>query len=374
MKVIQESSHLSQEPEPERASEQDRVDATAEPSRKDRGERIRTFFGSRVFAWAVMIAILVLFWILGLAADTSLSQLLSLTVWGITLGGVIALSSIGLTLTYGVLKFPNFSHGSLITIGAYISFAVVSVVPHSAPLRPLSFGWDFLLGLLVGMPVAGIVAVICDRLVFRRLRDRGAALVLFAMASLGLAFVLRSIVYLIWGSDFHFYYLGRANPALHLPLDIRVQADQFFNLALALVFMFLIHLLLTRTKMGKAMRATADNPDLAQARGIDTERVFAWTWMIGGGLAAAGGVAFGLTSQLRPSMGFLSLLLPVFAAVILGGIGNAYGAFVASLIIGVAWQLTAGFAAPTYGPGVAFAIMVLMLIIRPQGLFGSSGA
>lgn len=361
----QENSQLAQDSEPDQA---------APPSRTAPGERIRVIFGSRGFAWAVVIAILALLWILGLAADTSFSQLLSLTVWGITLGGVISLSSIGLTLTYGVLKFPNFSHGSLITIGAYISFAVVSAVPHSAPLRPLSFGWDFLLGLIIAMPLAGLVAVICDRLVFRRLRNHGAALVLFAMASLGLAFVLRSFVYLIWGADFHFYYVGRANPALHLPLGIRVQADQFFNLALSLTFMFLIHFLLTRTKMGKAMRATADNPDLAQARGIDTERVFAWTWMIGGGLAAAGGVAFGLTSQLRPSMGFLSLLLPVFAAVILGGIGNAYGAFVASLIIGIAWQLTAGFAAPTYGPGVAFGIMVLMLIIRPQGLFGSSGA
>jgi branched-chain amino acid transport system permease protein/neutral amino acid transport system permease protein len=153
---------------------------------------------------------------------------------------------------------------------------------------------------------------------------------------------------------------------------VRVQADQFFNLGLALVLAYLIHLLLTRTRMGKAMRATADNPDLAQVRGIDTERVIGWTWFIGGGLAAAGGVTFGLASQLRPEMGFI-ILLPVFASVILGGIGNPYGALVGSIIIGVAWQLTAAVTNPSYGPGVAFGIMVLMLMIRPQGLFGRSG-
>src|SRR5699024_28922 len=287
--------------------------------------------------------------------------------------GILSLGSIGLTLTYGVLKFPNFSHGALITIGAYVAFIVIDAVPHSAPLRPLSFGWELLLGLVICMPVTGLIAVICDRIVFYRLRLKQSNLVLFAMASLGLAFVLRSLLYLIWGPAFRFYYHGRSNPALHLPFDIRVQADKIFAFVLALVLAYLVYLLLTRTKMGKAMRATADNPDLAKVRGIDTERVIAWTWFIGGGLAAAGGVLFGLASQLRPEMGFISILLPVFAAVILGGIGNAFGAMVGAVIIGIAWQLTAAAMAPTYGPGVAFGIMILMLVIRPQGLFGAKG-
>lgn len=134
---------------------------------------------------------------------------------------------------------------------------------------------------------------------------------------------------------------------------------------------YCLFLLLTRTKLGKAMRATADNADLAKVRGINTEHVIAWTWVIGGGFAAAGGVLFGLASQLRPSMGFISLLVPVFAATILGGIGNARGALVGSLVIGIAWQLTAAVMPATYGPGVAFGIMILMLVIRPQGLFGT---
>src|SRR5699024_915947 len=170
----------------------------------------------------------------------------------------------GLTLTYGVLKFPNFSHGALITIGAYVVYVVVNAVPNSAPLRPLSFGWEFLLGLLIAMPITGFVAIICDRIVFRRLRAKKSALVLFAMASLGLAFVLRSLIYLIWGPGFLFYYHGRSNPALHLLWGIDVQADQLFAMALALALMFFLYLLIKHTKMGKAMRATADNPDLAK--------------------------------------------------------------------------------------------------------------
>jgi branched-chain amino acid transport system permease protein/neutral amino acid transport system permease protein len=372
--MVEEGDRLSQNLEPEQISEQ--VPAAAAPAlpggvRPTPGARIRTIVGSRPFVWAILIGIGVLFWLIGLSQGVDLSHLLSLTIWGIALGGILSLGSIGLTLTYGVLKFPNFSHGALITIGAYIALAVVNAVPHSAPLRPLSFGWDFLLGLVVSMPVTGIVAVICDRIIFRRLRIQKSSVVLFAMASLGLAFVLRSLLYLIWGPAFRFYYHGRANPALHLPLGIRVQADKFFALGLALLLMVLMYLLLTRTKMGKAMRATADNPDLAKVRGIDTERVVAWTWLIGGGLAASGGVLFGLASQLRPEMGFITILLPVFAAVILGGIGNAFGALVGALIIGIAWELTAAAMAPTYGPGVAFGIMILMLVIRPQGLFGT---
>ncbi len=370
--MVQESGQLSRD-----IARSDDGDAMAQTPpvtlQPSLGKRIRNVAGSRPFVWAVLIGILVLFWIIGLSRGIPAAELLSLTVWGVSLGGIFALGSVGLTLTYGVLKFPNFAHGALITIGAYIAFEVVRLVPNGPPLRPLSFGWELLLGLAIGMPVTGFVAVVCDRFVFRRLRNQGSTIVLFAMASLGLAFVLRSLLYLIWGPTFRFYYEGRANPALHLPFGLRVQADQIFALGLGLALVCVLFWLLNRTKMGKAMRATADNPDLAKVRGIDTERIVAWTWMIGGGLAASCGVLFGLASQLRPEMGFISILLPVFAAVILGGIGNAFGALVGALVIGIAWQLTAAAVDPTYGPGVAFGIMILMLVIRPQGLFGKAG-
>lgn len=317
-------------------------------------------------------AVFILFLVLGFANGSSTSTMLGLTVSGVLLGGIIALGSMGLTLIYGVLKFPNFAHGDLMTIGAFVALALITVLPGHEALGPFSFGWGLLLSIILAVPVVAAVALIVDRILFQPLRKRGASLVLFAMASLAGMFFLRSVIYLIWGSDFHFYYPGRANPALYLPFGIRIQADLIFTFALALLMVLLVWLLLEKSRMGKAMRATANNPDLAQVRGINTERVIAWTWVIGGALAAAGGVMYGLASQLRPEMGYF-LLLPMFAGTILGGIGSPIGALVGALIIGMTQQLSASFLDPTYGPGVSFLLMILVLIIRPQGIFTQGG-
>lgn len=312
-----------------------------------------------------------------IAKDKGISaeRILSLTVWGIMLGSLIALGAIGLSLVYGILRFANFCHGDLMTVGAYAAFALMAFLPQGTPLKPLSFGWEFLIALLLAMPITGFVAFGIDRVIYRPLRRRRSSLVILAMASLGAAFFVRSIIYLAWGADFRFYYLGRARPALQLPLGIRVRPDELFILGLALLLVFLIYLLLEKTKMGKAMRATSDNPELARVSGINTERVILWTWMIGGGMAAAGGVMYGLYSQLRPEMGWF-FLLPMFAAVILGSIGNPYGALVGGLVIGVIGQVSTAFLGAeriTYDRGVAFLIMILVLLVRPQGIFGKRG-
>ncbi|WP_372611102.1 branched-chain amino acid ABC transporter permease [Halomonas sp.] len=335
------------------------------------GSRIGPILRSRTALAVLFIALGFGLWLLAGAPEVPAKQLLSLTVWGVMLGGVLALGSIGLTLVYGVLQFPNFSHGALITLGAYIAYAVIGLLPPGSELGPFSFGWEFLLALFIAMPLVGVVALAVDRLIYRRLRNQRAGLVLFAMASLGMAFFLRSCVYMIWGPDFHFYYQGRSNPAMELPLGVRVQADQLFIVALAMALVVAVYLLLTKTRMGKAMRATADNPELAQVRGINTEHVIALTWILSGALAAAAGVMYGLTSQLRPEMGFW-LLLPIFAGTIMGGIGNPFGALVGAMIIGIVTQVTAAFISPAYGPAVAFILMVVTLVIRPQGLFGGS--
>jgi len=334
-------------------------------------ERVKAALQTRAAMVIAVIAVLAGLWLAAEVQDIARGRLLSLAVWGVMLGGVIGLGAIGLTLIYGVLKFPNFSHGAMVTLGAYVAFAVVSAWPGQSPaLGPFSFGWDLIVGMLVAMPVVGIVALGLDRVVYRRLRLQKSSLVLFAMASLAMAFFLRSLIYLVWGSDFHFYYQGRANPSFEL-IGVQVQADQIFILLLAFAMVGLIYLLLGRTRMGKAMRATANNPELAQVRGINTERVIAWTWVMSGAMAAAGGVMYGLASQLRPEMGFW-LLLPMFAAVIMGTIGNPRGALLGAIIIGVAQQVSTAFINPAYGPAVAFVLMVLTLLIRPQGLFGGN--
>lgn len=323
------------------------------------------------FVGGVLALVLVGMWVAGWFSGTTAKEMLSLTVWGVMLGGIIALGGIGLTLCYGVLKFPNFAHGEFLTLGAYITYGTILLLPQTNPIWRFSFGWELLLGMLLAIVITAAVAVVLDKLLYRRLRLHGSPMVLLAMASLGMEFLLRGIVYLIWGSDYHFYYSGRANPALDFPFGVRIQADQLFVFALAIILVAALYWMLTRTRIGKAMRATADNPDLAQVRGINTERVIAWTWAIGAGLAAVGGVMYGLASQMRPDMGFL-LLLPLFAAVIMGGIGSAWGALVGAIIIGIAMQLTSAFLNPTYGPAVAFALMVLVLLMRPQGLFAQN--
>lgn len=336
------------------------------------GERMRDMLGSRGAVAALLVLILALIWLLGQWQGVPSQAMLALTVRGILLGGIIALGAIGLSLVFGVLNLPHFAHGDLMSLGAYLALFGVGLLPTGAPLRPFSFGYEFLIMLVLVIPLVGLAAFGFDRLFYRPLRRRNSSPVIMAMASLGVALVLRSLIYLFWGADFVFFYTGRPRPAFELFADIRVRPDQLFILGLALLLIFLVYLLLERSKIGKAMRATADNPELARIAGIDTERVIFWTWMIGGGLAGAGGMMYGLDTQLRPEMGWW-LLLPLFAAVILGSIGNPYGALVGSLVIGIAWQLSGAFISPAYGPGVAFVIMILVLLFRPQGIFGKQG-
>jgi len=336
------------------------------------GERVKRVLGSRQAFVVLLGLVLVVLWLVAVYQGIPAQRLLSLMVRGVMLGGILALGAIGLSLIFGVLRIPNFAHGDMMTTGAYLALLVMALLPLGAPLGPFSFGYEFLIALVVAMPLVGLLGYGLDRLVFRRLRAKRSPPVIMAMAALGSAFLVRSLVYVFWGADFVFYYTGRPRPAFELFAGIRVRPDQLFILGLALVMIVLVYLLLERTKMGKAMRATADNPELARVTGIDTESVIRWTWLIGGALAGAGGVMYGLDAQLRPEMGWW-LLLPLFAAVILGTIGNAYGALVGALLIGIVWQVSTAFLNPAYGPGVAFMVLILVLLFRPQGIFGKPG-
>ena len=296
-----------------------------------------------------------------------------LTVYGIVLGSIIALGAIGLTLLYGILRFAHFAHGDLMTLGAYVVLLLnAQLLPTlgvpELRLGPLSFGGRMLGSLLISMGVTAAVALCIDRLLYAPLRGCKSSPVILAMASLGMAFILRSLIYIIWGPQFLFYSQA-LRPAWELPMGIRLKPDQVFILVMALLLVLLLYLFLQRTKLGKAMRATADNPQLAWVCGIDTGRVTAWTWVLGAALAAAAGVLYGIDAQLRPDMGW-SFLLPLFAAVILGGIGSPLGALAGGIILGVVQQVSTAFLLPTYKPAVAFLLLIVILFIRPRGLFG----
>jgi len=291
---------------------------------------------------------------------TALSFVNFYLIPGIVLGCVVALGALGLTLLFGILRFAHFAHGDVMTFGAYAAFVVVA-----------SFGVSPYAALPAAMAAAVALALVVDRLFYRPLR-RSSPVVLL-ISGFGVALMVRAVIYMSFGPDSLAYEAGIRRPILLAGL--RIQERHIAIIVLTLTLALATHLFLARTRTGKAMRAMADNPDLARICGIAVERVIAWTWVIGGALAAAAGVFLAIDTQLMPLMG-ANLLLSMFAAVILGGIGRPIGAIVGGLVIGIAEELaaaplfgTAGLVQPAYKVGVAFAAMVLMLILRPTGLF-----
>jgi branched-chain amino acid transport system permease protein/neutral amino acid transport system permease protein len=305
---------------------------------------------------------------------TSEVNVFELIVYGIVLGSIISLGAIGLSLVYGILQFANFAHGDLMTAGAYVALFMVTGplallgIPDQA-LGPFSFGWRIIISFPVSMLAVAGIAIALDRILFRKLRNKGSNRVIMAMSALGASFIIRMSIMILWGADFKFYKPGILRQFLQLPLEIRIRPDQVLILAVVVVLVVALHLFLKKTKLGKAMRATSDNMDLARISGIDIERIIIWTWAIGGALAAAAGILYGIDIQINPGMGW-RFLLPLFAATILGSIGNIYGALVGGLVVGVAQQVSTAFLLPTYKPAVAFLILIIILLIRPKGIFG----
>jgi branched-chain amino acid transport system permease protein len=297
-----------------------------------------------------------------------------LIIYGIVLGSIISLGAIGLSLVYGIIRFANFAHGDFLTTGAYIALFMVTGVLSWIGIPDttfgfLSFGWRMVIAFPVSMAVVAGMAIVIDRILYRKMRQKRSGPIMLTMSSLGAAFIIRMIILIIWGADSLFYRPGIMRPALQLPLGIKIRPDQILILLIVFFLVGLLHLFLQSTKMGKAMRATADNMELALISGIDTERIIIWTWGIGGALAAAGGILYGIDVQLHPYMGW-NFLIPLFAATILGTVGNIYGALIGGLTIGIAQQVSTAFLLPTYKLAVAFIIMILILLIRPKGIFG----
>ena len=299
---------------------------------------------------------------------------LELVVNGLFLGSIIALGAIGLSLVYGILKFANIAHGDFMTWGAYIAFFLIGTLfprigLEGAGLGPFTFGPSLFLALPLTVLALVATAIILDRTIYRRLRHRGIGTVVIAMASLGVAIGMRGLVQVIWGGGTE-QYPRLSKPFYQLPFDVRIPPDGLFIIAVTVILVLALYLFLTRTKMGKAMRATSDNLELARVSGIDTERVIWWTWAIGAALAATAGVLLAVfQAQIYPIMGW-RFLIPLFAAVILGGIGNPYGALAGGLIIGVTSEVSTDWLNPSYKPAIAFGIMILVLLFRPRGLFG----
>ena len=301
---------------------------------------------------------------------------------GVVLGCIYALGAIGISLTFGILRFSNFAHGDTMTFGVYVTLSLVLV----SGLHPLIVA-------PIAMAATSVMAIGIDKLFYKPFRN--SPTIMLVIASFGLMLMIRSGVQFFWGVQLQPMVKGIQMPMQDLK-PILLPMKHVLIIGGTVILMLAVHFLLTRTRIGKAMRAVSDSPELARVTGIDTEKVIRMTWIVGSCLAVAAGVFLAIDTHVETMMGF-KLLLPMFAAAILGGIGKPYGAVAGGLVIGIAEELSAfpWIAAtglcegrtftistleiisncnapllnPGYKAGVAFAIMVAMLIWRPQGLF-----
>jgi neutral amino acid transport system permease protein len=283
--------------------------------------------------------------------DTQFAQLI---VNGIAVGSIIALAAVGLTLTYGILRLSNFAHGDFLTLGAYLTWLINTI------------GVNIWLSMILA--AAGTVAamLLSEKLLWSKMRSIRATSTTLIIISIGLALFLRNGIIFIWGGKNQNYNLP-VTPALDI-FGLKVPQNQLLVLGLAVLAILALHYLLQNTKIGKAMRAVADDLDLARVSGINVDRVIFWTWVIAGTLTSLGGSMYGLITAVRPNMGWF-LILPLFASVILGGIGNPYGAIAAAFIIGIIQEISTPWLGSQYKQGIALLIMILVLLIRPKGLF-----
>jgi branched-chain amino acid transport system permease protein len=295
---------------------------------------------------------------------------------GAVLGATISLGAIGVTLTYAILRFANFAHGEFVTWGGYFALSALGAIAGwrdlsallGGPFAALSFGWPLVLAALAAVLGASVLALLLDAIYFSRLR-RAKIAIAAVIGSFGAALVLRNLVVLGYGADPE-YFSREIQIALRFGPGLRITPDQLALVGITAVLVVALHLFLTRTQMGRAMRGVRENPDLAAVSGINVADVIRATWVIGGSLAAMAGVLLGLTIQLRPSIGF-DLLLPLFSAAILGGIGSIYGAVLGGLVIGISESLAVLLVGPEYRAAIAFAVLILILLVRPQGILGA---
>ncbi len=354
--------------------------------------RGRQFAVERPFALVLGVVAVYLLGDLLLGVATGQTQFADIgtLVWdGLMRGLVIGLAGIGLSMTYSILNFANFSHGDYITAGAFSGWATTYLI---AGLSRADIGALLLVGaggsvyggtLGIGMlstPLAVVAGIVIaggftillslgvDRFIFRPIRDEGGITLL--ITSIGVAFALRYLMQFVFGSDVRGTTAQPPSIGLYfIDGTIFIDAHDITLLVVAGGLMLGVHLLLQRTKLGKAMRAMADNEDLARITGIPTEQVVRATWIIGGGLTGIAGYMFVLwKGTLGFNDGWLLLLL-IFAAVILGGIGSIYGAITGGIIIGMTASMSVLWIPSAFARAAAFVVMIVILLVKPSGLF-----
>jgi branched-chain amino acid transport system permease protein len=320
----------------------------------------------------------------------------NVVVAGLVISCVYALGAIGVTLIFGILRFAHFAHGDMMTLGAVITYGLTLAAAATGlhTVLPTAF-----VVLVVSAPVTALAALGIDRLAYRPLRARGARPVTLLIASIGVTLMLQGLIRLVYGVNTNSMFVDAPKVIYRIDLPFNLASRSlvisqpqvliFIATAIAIIA---LHAFLTRSRLGKGMRAMADNPALAQVSGINTALVVRVTWIIAGALACIAGTMLALDVSLQPDLAF-NIVLPIFAAAIVGGLGQAYGAIAGGFLVGFAetlavfnwttvlrpfsgllpagWELPADLSlVPTdYKLTVAFVILVVVLLFRPTGIF-----
>lgn len=291
-----------------------------------------------------------------------MTQFLQLLIDGLVTGSIFALAGIGVSLPYGILRVVNFAQGEYLTYGAY-----------AAVLVNIVWGGSMVLAAVAAVVAVAALSVALEFTFWRPLRHRRSGHFTMLLASFGLSLVMRGLLFMVASPNPRTYNVN-AYQVYNIG-GIRLSESELITVIVGFVSIALVALLFTRTHVGRAMRALSDNRDLAAVSGVNTERLVVITWAVTGMLAGLAGVLQGLLqNSFDPNMGG-DLLLPVFAAVVLGGVGSAYGALAGGMLVGVAMQLSTwsalgGGLSPVWQQVVAFAALVIALLVRPQGLLG----
>jgi neutral amino acid transport system permease protein len=292
-----------------------------------------------------------------LLIDSGLQVLAQRTINGLVAGSYFALGAIGLTLVYGILKLTNFAHGDMLTLGAYIAYAF-----------NISQGMGIVPALLLSVLLVAVFAIACELVMFGPMRRRKAGSLQLILMTIGLAFVIRNTIQLIAGS-------GQKKLDVNVTdtidfIGLSIGQTQLIVLIVGLVVLAAVAAMLRFTSLGRQMRALADNFELAETTGINTRKVVFVTWAFSGALAGLAGVLVAASiGGFTPNTGF-TLLLSIFAAVILGGIGNAFGALIGGLVIGITQEWSTIVIAAEWKVAISFLVLIVVLVLRPQGIFG----
>jgi branched-chain amino acid transport system permease protein len=290
--------------------------------------------------------------------DITAPTIILTLVWGVAIGCVYILLATGLNIIFGVMKLVNFAHGQLLMISAFLTWTI-----------SVSLGLNAYVAILISLVIVALVGVVVERFTFRKVLGTDKLNEIFV--SLGLIYIFENIAMLIWGANSKqvmspFYGMSVSLPGLSITYD-RVIA--VFVVVAALV---IFGLLLWRTKIGLAMRATSQRNTTAMLMGINVQKVYMFTFAIGAALAAVAGGLYGIIYPFDYQVGAMPTII-AFAIIIMGGLGSIKGAIIGGLLYGITEQMATLFLGGTWGSAVAFALLIVVLVIRPNGIFGEKG-